>query len=157
MSITVTNNADGSFTVACGAESMRVVPSTTNPMQGSGGAGRWRPVSAGGGGVTANLMQWPVVTQGGGGVTASLVGELGSRFSVDSRVVGSQAEIEHHLSDLVASHADSRLPDSDDKRVLRIVLASGEPLDVAPISQAWRSVLNRHYAFCEVHLPDLDD
>ena len=156
MSIQVTNNGDGTLTVTCGAESMTVVTVTTNPGQGSTADQDDRPpVTAGGGGVTANLVKWPLVTIGGGGMTASLVQTLGHGVEVDHKVVGSQGEMVEWLESLGDSQSP-RFAARGERRALHIELRGDQPLDLAPISQIWRTGLNERYTFCEVHLTDKD-
>ena len=154
MSIQVTNNGDGTLTVTCGAESMTVVTVTTDPGQGSAGQDDRPPVTAGGGGVTASF-KWPLVTIGGGGVTTSLVQTLGHGLEVDHKVVGSQGEMVEWLESL-GDHRAARFAARGARRALHIELRGDQPLDLAPISEIWRSGLNERYTFCEVHLTDKD-
>jgi len=157
MTISVTNNADGSFTVTCGAESVRVAPSAGGAASGgaSAGGGAWTPISAGGGGVTASLVKWPIITVGGGGVTAAVVGGPPDRRAIERVRIATQAEMDSWLRGLVRLHEHAERPGVA-RTALRIELAGEQPLEIAPVARAWTDTLSAHYSLCEIHLADLD-
>jgi hypothetical protein len=152
MSLVVNTNADGTFTVTCGAESV-----TVGRPSGQGG------IIAGGGGVATTLIRtkrpkrepssWPIIP-GGGGVATTIVKLTAPNDIKDIHVLNA-AEILASIKAHRPTAAKAKAPGQP--VLLRFHVPYGTSLDMAPVSQTMRALGTHSTLRAEVLFADQSD
>ncbi len=122
MSITVTNNSDGTFTVSCGTESVIVGGASTGSGTGTGTGG-----SSGG-----SISSFPPVTASGGGVTASIIMTT-KGLRLGRGITPPLEEISAHSVEEISALIRARHQPVN----VKIAWATQAPLEIKELSQAF--------------------